>query len=122
MGNVETRALTIAAQIMQAAGLCRYENFSKCRRVYVNDIVCVNCIRSWLISKAKKEIENKTIPKRRTNRAKGNDPALEFGAKIPDGPSNGTKDEKPITWLRIGDRSKTSVYEVGQVPPVPFIP
>lgn len=55
--TVEKRAVRIAAVIMQAAGLCRYDNVSKCRRVYVDDNTCVQCIRSWLFSKARAEIK-----------------------------------------------------------------
>lgn len=54
--TVETRALKIAAKVMQAAGLCRYESVTSCRRVYVGEDTCEKCIRAWLISKAKKEL------------------------------------------------------------------
>ena len=50
------RAVKIAAKIMRAAGLCRYESPMKCRRVYTNDIVCEKCIRDWLMAKARKEL------------------------------------------------------------------
>ena len=55
--SVESRALKIAAAIMATAGLCRYESYTKCRRVYVDEIVCENCIRAWLIAKAKREMK-----------------------------------------------------------------
>lgn len=55
--TVDSRAVKIAAKVMQAAGLCRYESIGKCRRVYVDEITCEKCIRSWLISKAKKELK-----------------------------------------------------------------
>lgn len=42
---------------MQAASLCRYDSIDKCRRVYVEETICEKCIRSWLISKAKKELK-----------------------------------------------------------------
>lgn len=54
--TVDSRAVKIAAKIMQAAGLCRYESAASCRRVYVDERTCEKCIRSWLISKAKKEL------------------------------------------------------------------
>lgn len=47
--TVEARAVKIAAKIMQAAGLCRYDSVSKCRRVYVDESTCDKCIRSWLL-------------------------------------------------------------------------
>lgn len=55
--TVEKRAVKIAAQVMQAAGLCRYDAPEKCKRVYVHEIVCDKCIESWLISKAKAELK-----------------------------------------------------------------
>lgn len=54
--TVEARAIKIAAKVMQAAGLCRYESPTKCRKVYVDEAICDKCIRAWLISKAKKEL------------------------------------------------------------------
>ncbi|MDD2956384.1 MAG: hypothetical protein PHD67_08730 [Oscillospiraceae bacterium] len=54
--TVEARALKIAAKVMQAAGLCRYDTVEKCRRGYVDDTTCDQCIREWLLSKAKKEL------------------------------------------------------------------
>lgn len=53
----EGRALKIASKIMQAAGLCRYDNVSKCHRVHIDEKVCEKCIRSWLIAKAKNELK-----------------------------------------------------------------
>lgn len=53
--SIESRALTIAARIMQAAGLCRYDTPLKCRRLYVDETTCDKCIRHWLMAKAKKE-------------------------------------------------------------------
>ena len=49
------RAVHIAAVVMQAAGLCRYEDFGSCRRLNVTDDVCVKCIERWLIDKARWE-------------------------------------------------------------------
>lgn len=58
--TVESRALKIAARVMQAAGLCRYENGSSmCKRLYVDDTTCDECIRKWLLSKARKELNKK---------------------------------------------------------------
>ena len=61
--TVESMAVTIAAKVLQAAGVCRYDDFNKCRRVYVNETVCDKCIRSWLIAKAKSEIKNANVKK-----------------------------------------------------------
>ena len=54
--TVDSRAVKIAAKIMQADGLCRHDSVEKCRRVYVDEATCERCIRAWLISKAKKEL------------------------------------------------------------------
>lgn len=54
--TVEARAVTIAAKIMVAAGLCRYDDLDKCHRLYVDESTCDKCVRSWLITKAKKEM------------------------------------------------------------------
>lgn len=35
--TVEARAVKIAAKIMQADGLCRYDDVDKCRRVYATN-------------------------------------------------------------------------------------
>lgn len=55
--TVEARALKIAARVMQAAGCCRYEDVSQCRRIHVDEATCDKCIRDWLISKAKQELK-----------------------------------------------------------------
>lgn len=55
--TVEGRALTIAAKVMQAAGLCRYDSPEKCHRVYVDEATCDKCIKAWLLSKARKELK-----------------------------------------------------------------
>lgn len=55
--TVEARAVKIAARVMQAAGLCRYDSVEKCRRVFVDEQVCEACIREWLLSKARKELK-----------------------------------------------------------------
>lgn len=54
--TVEACAVTIAAKIMVAAGLCRYDDPDKCHRLYVDESTCEKCVRSWLITKAKKEM------------------------------------------------------------------
>lgn len=59
--TVEKRAVEIAAQVMQAAGLCRHDSVEKCRRVYVDEIACRQCITRWLISKAKAELKKEEI-------------------------------------------------------------
>lgn len=61
--TVEGRAVKIAAKIMQAAGLCRYDDVTKCRRIYVDEKTCDECMRRWLLSKARKELGE--APKRR---------------------------------------------------------
>lgn len=58
--SVERRAVKIAARVMQAAGLCRYDSPAKCRRAYVDEKTCDKCIESWLLSKARKELKEKT--------------------------------------------------------------
>lgn len=50
------RALKIASEIMQEAGLCRYDDPLKCRRVYGDSAICSKCIESWLRAKARKEL------------------------------------------------------------------
>ena len=57
--TVDRKAVQIAAIIMQAAELCRYDDISKCRRrdpyAPMNDD-CVKCIEKWLLQKAKTEL------------------------------------------------------------------
>lgn len=55
--TVDARAVKIAAKVMTAAGLCRYDSPMKCRRLYVDQKTCDACIRRWLLNKAKKELE-----------------------------------------------------------------
>ena len=57
--TVEGRAVEIAAVIMQAAGLCRYDSVDKCRRMYPDDAACEQCIKNWLLAKARKELAGK---------------------------------------------------------------
>lgn len=56
--TVEARAVKIAAKVMQAAGLCRYESATSCRRIYTDEVTCDKCIRSWLLSKSRKELKD----------------------------------------------------------------
>ncbi len=58
--SLDSRAVTIAARVMVAAGLCRYDDSDKCRRLYVDESTCEKCVRSWLISKAKKEFKEES--------------------------------------------------------------
>lgn len=57
--TVETRAVKIAARIMQAAGLCRLEDPMECRKVPADEGVCDKCIEDWLLDKAREELEKK---------------------------------------------------------------
>lgn len=57
--TVEARAVKIAAQLFVAGGICKYESVTKCRHVYVDAITCENCIRRFLLSKARKELKSK---------------------------------------------------------------
>ena len=50
------RAVHIAAVVMQADGLCRYDSLEKCRRFNPSDTDCVVCIEKWLLAKARQEI------------------------------------------------------------------
>lgn len=54
--KINARALDIAAKIMAAAGLCRYENQAKCRRLSANNEICADCIRSWAKNRARQEL------------------------------------------------------------------
>ena len=53
----ERRAVHIAAVVMQAAGLCRYDTYAKCRRFDPTDDDCVRCIEKWLLAKARRELK-----------------------------------------------------------------
>jgi hypothetical protein len=54
--EVDARALTIAAAIMAAAGLCRHEAPDKCKHQYPNNEICAKCIKAWIKNKAKQEL------------------------------------------------------------------
>ena len=52
--SVEQRALTIAATVLEVDGVCCRPG--KCRRYYVDSQICRKCIKAWLISRAKREL------------------------------------------------------------------
>lgn len=55
--TAETRAVKIAAKIMQNAGLCKYDSPIKCRRLWIDEMTCEKCIKTWLMTKARKELK-----------------------------------------------------------------
>ena len=55
--TIEGRAVKIAAKVLQDAGVCRYDDVSKCRRLYLDESTCEKCIKTWLLTKARKELE-----------------------------------------------------------------
>lgn len=55
--TAEARAVKIAAKILQAAGVCRYDKIQKCRRVHVDEKTCDECIEKWLLAKARAELK-----------------------------------------------------------------
>jgi len=59
--TVEARAVKIAAKVLVAAGVCRYDSIDKCRRtVWVGEETCDACVRTWLLSKAKGELRRES--------------------------------------------------------------
>ena len=58
--TVEARAVKVAAKVMRAAGLCRFDTITKCRRLYVDETSSDACIRSWLLAKARKELKGES--------------------------------------------------------------
>ena len=58
--TIYIRAVKIAAKIMQADGLCRYESPMQCHRAHKDAKICENCIRAWLKAKAKEELKRET--------------------------------------------------------------
>ncbi len=64
--TIDSRAVKIAARSCRPTACARHDSIAKCHRVYVEEITCERCIRSWLLSKAKKELEKEgkqdTIP------------------------------------------------------------
>lgn len=68
--QIAARAVQIAARIMLQAGLCRYDDATKCRKVLLpSGRDCIGCIKRFLIGKAKKELgrEEQENEKRRTD-------------------------------------------------------
>ena len=59
--STEQRAVKIAAKVMVAAGLCRYDTPLKCGKPHVCDSVCDKCIRGWLMSKARRELKQEEL-------------------------------------------------------------
>ena len=59
--TLEQRALKIAAQRLQAEGACRYDTPRKCRRIFVDETTCVDCIHKSLLSKAKRELKKEGV-------------------------------------------------------------
>ena len=55
--SLERRALHIAAVVMEADGMCRYDDVEKCRRVYPTSEGYVECSEKWLLAKARSEIK-----------------------------------------------------------------
>ena len=58
----EARAVKIAAHVMQEAGVCRYDDISKCHRIFVDEQVCEACLARWLLSRAKRELRKEGKP------------------------------------------------------------
>ena len=55
--QVLRRAVKIVARVLNAAGLCRYDDPAKCRRVWPpEEKTCEKCIERWLLAKARKEL------------------------------------------------------------------
>ena len=54
--TVEERAVAIAAYLMAREYLCIYDDVDKWRKIYVNENTCEECIRKWLLRKARKEL------------------------------------------------------------------
>lgn len=54
------RAVHIAAVVMQAAGMCRYDSYEKCRRFDHTNTKCTDCIEKWLLAKARQELKQET--------------------------------------------------------------
>ena len=55
--TIEKRAVKIAAQLMQAGGLCRYDTPLKCQRLTVSPSICNRCIEQWIMKKARAELK-----------------------------------------------------------------
>lgn len=68
--TVEKRAVEIAAVVMVRAGLCRFDSLIKCKKGYVDEHACRRCIKSWLISKAKRELAEGRERRKKANDSK----------------------------------------------------
>ena len=52
------RALRIAATVMQADGICRYDSGTDCKRVYPPmETDCIKCLEKWCLAKARRELK-----------------------------------------------------------------
>ena len=58
--QIERLALHLAAEVMLAAGVCRYDNTGKCHRHEPSCNDCTRCLERWLCSNAKKLLAKKT--------------------------------------------------------------
>lgn len=56
MESIEHRALKIAAKIMVAAELCRYNDRGECHLYCQGVADCDKCVEQWLRNKARKEL------------------------------------------------------------------
>ena len=54
--EINRKAVSIAAEIMERAGLCLYENRDECEKEY-SSVDCELCIGNWLLFKAKQELK-----------------------------------------------------------------
>lgn len=59
--TVEGWAVKIAAKVMQAAGLCRYDDVSKCQRLNSEPFVCDLCLERWLLAKVRRELRGTAL-------------------------------------------------------------
>ena len=60
--TVEARAVKIAAKVMVADGLCRYEDPDNCRLGSYGGEMCERCIRAWLLARARVELAREGTP------------------------------------------------------------
>lgn len=58
--TVEAQAVKIAAKVMQAAGLCRYDSPLACHRLTTDPATCDKCIEAWLLAKARRELRKES--------------------------------------------------------------
>lgn len=55
--RIAARALDIASKLMAKANFCRWESAENCKRLYVDQDVCAKCIKTFLATKARKELK-----------------------------------------------------------------